>query len=199
MKQLCRYARHLHLSLAACSLAAVLSGCYVPENFSARAFIHRDGSYRFEYTGKLVFAPAAESAADGRLSADDTRMLQAGTAELRKDKHIISAAYEGNARYNVRYVKEGSLKDYSFVFMSEQSKLLRLSYDKSKNRVTMAGPAIDRKALDRMKRANVSCSGELTITTDDPVLESNGVKTAEGYRWTFGGITAAPMLTVALK
>ena len=35
---------------------SLFAGCYVPENFSANADVRSDGSYRFEYTGDLVFA-----------------------------------------------------------------------------------------------------------------------------------------------
>ena len=179
---------------------SLFAGCYVPENFSANADVRSDGSYRFEYTGDLVFALAAQAAAKGKLSASDEAKLKSGESELLKDKRFLSAKYTGKARYAVHYISEGNIKNGSFEFLSERTRLIKISYDKAFDQVLISGTAVDQKTLDRMKEAGVACAGELVVTTDSKVVETNGEKRENGSRWCFSAKPGkGPRMVIRLK
>ena len=68
------------------ALSLFLSGCFLPENFTAKVTVHKDGSYIFAYDGTLVYALALSAAAEGKLTDKDEKKF---SAEAEKMKRMV--------------------------------------------------------------------------------------------------------------
>ena len=100
----------------------------------------------------------------------------------------------------MHFISEGDVRKGSFEFLSDQTRLIKISYDKASNQVLVSGTAVDQKTLDQMKGAGVACAGELIVTTDAKVAETNGEKRENGSRWCFSAKPdKGPRMVIRLK
>lgn len=81
---------------------ALLSGCLVPERFSAKIDVQPDASYTFQYSGTAVHAlAAAQIKKTGSLSEKDQNGLKMEAEKLSKRPDIRRAEYKGDGRYEL--------------------------------------------------------------------------------------------------
>ncbi len=94
--------KSVFLSSLCLSIVMFLSGCFIPEKFTALIEVAPDASYDYRYAGTAVYAlAAAEIKKSGVLSAKIDGDLRAQAKAMTKDKDIRSANYIGNGRYEL--------------------------------------------------------------------------------------------------
>ena len=72
---------------------ALLSGCWIPEQFDAKVVFNKDGSYTFTYDGTLTFALALAAAQKGELSAKDEAAFKQEAVKLAREPGFKKVEY----------------------------------------------------------------------------------------------------------
>lgn len=75
-------------------LLFVLSGCYLPEKFTGRVDVNKDGSYTMTYDGTMVNVRA-------RKEHIDPQDLQKDAIEIGKDPEVKYIKYIGHEKYRI--------------------------------------------------------------------------------------------------
>lgn len=90
------------LLVTAFACVALLSGCLIPERFSAKVVVAPDASYTFQYSGTAVHAlAAAQLKKAGSLSEKDQNSLMMEAGKLSKSPDVKRATYKGDGRYEL--------------------------------------------------------------------------------------------------
>ncbi|MFB9244908.1 hypothetical protein IV454_09295 [Massilia antarctica] len=189
--------------LPACACAALLlSGCLVPERFTARAAFQADGSYEYSYAGTAVHTIAAgQLAKGGKLVPKDEESLGSDAAAIRHDQDIRQAEYKGNARYDLSVEgkrQRGQALDLLGV--------LRVATDKD-GVVTLAAGKLDNKEKASMAKLGIKLDGTLSVTVpiSAQVLSHNATSTPSffgligTYSWKIGSIEQRPEMKIRFK
>ena len=152
-------------------IVLIISSCFVPEKFSVKVQIEKDGTYTFTYDGILthVFARAAE--VEGKLSSKDKKEMKKIESDFRKEPGFKKVKYIGKGRFKVLYEKTGS-RDEPFFFLSKEINLFSIVFDKDKT-IKITGFQIDKKSLTELEQIKVKIDGELEILTNASVLNHN--------------------------
>ena len=74
-------------------ILALLSGCWIPEQFDAKVVFNKDGSYTFYYDGTLTFALALAAAQKGNLSAKDEASFKQEAVKLAREPGFKKVEY----------------------------------------------------------------------------------------------------------
>ena len=94
--------KRLISAITAIALAAVLSGCLIPERFTAKIDIQPDASLSYEFDGTAIDPMAVmKMQQHGMLSEKEQQSLAAEAQKLRQDPDVKKAVYTGKARYQL--------------------------------------------------------------------------------------------------
>ncbi|MDQ1814743.1 hypothetical protein RBA41_15640 [Massilia sp. CCM 9210] len=189
--------------LPACACAAVLlTGCLVPERFTAKTAFQADGSYEYSYAGTAVHTMAAGQLAKGsKLDAKDEESLENAAAKMKRDRDIRQADYKGNARYDLSVEgkrQRGQALDLLGV--------LRVATDKD-GVVTLAAGKLDEKEKASMAKLGIKPDGTLSVTVpiSAQVLSHNATSTPSffgligTYSWKIGSVEQRPEMKIRFK
>lgn len=193
--------KSLHTSATAIICAALLSGCLVPERFSAKVEVEPDASYTFSYAGTAIHAlAAAQLKKTGSLSEKDQNGLKAEADKLSKSPDVLRATYKGNGRYELEIEskkKAGQPLHLLNIFSVRTDKdgVMTLSSselkDKDKRELEELGITIDGTMYVRLPKNAEVISHNATST---PTFGMFGT-----YSWKIGGIDQRPMMKVRFK
>ena len=193
--------RKLPIFATVISCLALLSGCLVPERFSAKVEVEPDASYTFRYAGTAMHAvAAAQLKQTGSLSVKDQNDLKAEADKLSKTPDVRRAIYKGNGRYELEIEskkKTGQPLNMLDLFSVRTDKdgIMTISSvelkDKDKRELEKLGITIDGTMEVRLPKNAEVISHNATST---PTLGIFGT-----YSWKIGRIDQRPMMKVKFK
>ncbi|MEG0922098.1 MAG: hypothetical protein RSD57_17620 [Comamonas sp.] len=192
---------HTVIALACC---AALTGCLVPEKFSASADFKTDGSYRYQFDGTVVNALAAmEIQKNGKLSDQDRAKVQKALDKEASRPGMQKLQATSDTRYALKY--DGELKMNEKHSGSPYFVLNVSTRDWKERRVlTVSGPQIKPKEQKELEQLGIKPSGKIAITlpADAKVLQHNAKGTpgllSKAYTWDVGSLGDKPSIQFQL-
>jgi hypothetical protein len=162
-------------------VAALLSGCWIPEEFDAKVAINADGSYTYSYSGILTFAPAFVDAKQGTLDAHGEAKVAELIPQLRQNG-FRKADYLGKGRFSVSFERTIAKGQPSY-FLSKEWQIFFIGYQGDGNLVVGAYRP-DANTLQQLNALGAKVNGTLSVTVGRglQVLKHN----AESEPWLYG-------------
>jgi len=147
---------------------SAISSCYFPSDFIADLQIDQEGRYRFTFVGKITDLSMARRIFSGELEGLEVqKRVEMTERDLRRDKSFKDIVYEGKARFDVKYQREGYIVgERSFNFIQPNSRFLTLTYNKNTGEITMTGGKPNKKHADTLEEADLKFNGTLRIWTN---------------------------------
>ena len=180
--------------------AGVLSGCLVPEKFTAKVDVKSDGAYSFSYSGTAVNAlVSAQLVQGGKLSDKDRQALDAEAERMRSSKEIRKAVHKGNGRYELEIEQEKAAGKPLSVMDS-----FWIRTDKA-GVMTISSIEIKEKDKREFSRLGLTINGtlEVRVPKDVEVISHNATSTPTwgfgAYTWKIGRIDERPMMKLKFK
>lgn len=147
----------------------VLTGCYVPENFTARVDVHKDGSYTMTYEGTMIHVLAIGT----RLSAKNERMFASEAQSIARDSEVKHIEYLGRGRYRLSMEVNRGFGQAGYLFgkdikvisaIPRKDKILQIFVDNMKP-----------KDIHKLKSYGLNIDGKLVVSVPKgmQVLGSN--------------------------
>lgn len=187
---------------ASLALAVLLSGCLVPERFSAKVEVQPDASYSFQYSGSAVNAlAAAQLKQTGVLSEKDKVALKGETDKIAKNPDVRRVSYKGDGRYELEIVskkKAGeSLKMFdAFSVRTEKDGVMTIAAIEIKDKV--------KKDLEKMGLL-IDGTLEVRVPKNAEVISHNATSSPSffgmfgTYSWKVGRVDQRPVLKLKFK
>ncbi len=181
---------------------ALLSGCLVPERFSAKINVQPDASYTFQYSGTAVHAlAAAQIKKAGSLSEKDQNGLKMEAEKLSKRPDIRRAEYKGDGRYELEI--ESKKKAGESLRMLD---IFTVSTDNN-GIMTITSNEIKDKEKRDLEQIGIKIDGtlEVRLPKNAEVISQNATSTPTffgmfgTYSWKIGRVDQRPILKVKLK
>jgi hypothetical protein len=184
--------------ILACVAAASLSGCLVPEKFSASLDFRPDGSYNYKYEGTAVHALAAAALKQGhQLKKSDEEGL---AREAEKGSKIpgVKVDYLGSGKFKL-------VTDQHMQLGRSGAVMCIVSATKDPSGVITVSPptlkADDRKKLAEMG-IRVDGKVEIRLPSNAKVVSHNAQDTPglfnKAYRWKIGSMEDQPSIKFKL-
>lgn len=182
--------------------AAFLSGCLVPEHFSATVDVHPDASYTFKYSGTVVNAlAAAQIKESGALSEKDEKNLQDEVEKLSKDPDIQQVTYQGDGRYELAIEskkKPGEALDMLDIFFVKTD---------ADGVLTITSSEIKEKGMKELEALGMTIDGTLEVQLPEnaEIISHNATSSPSffgmlgAYSWQIGSIDQRPMMQIKFK
>lgn len=166
------------------AVAAVLTGCYLPDKFRAEIRISRSGAFAVTYEGELVYAPLYADLVQGKLSPQEApEKIAVAERDLRRDSGFKSVESLGNGRFSVSYEGMGAVGGRGFfTFIRRNADILSI---KSRDgAMVIRANALSAVDGQRLMQLGLGMTGEFRVTTDAPVREHNAaaVRSYAGYQ-----------------
>ena len=181
---------------------ALLSGCLVPERFSAKIDVQPDASYTFQYSGTAVHAlAAAQIKKTGSLSEKDQNGLKMEGEKLSKRPDVRRAEYKGDGRYELEI--ESKKKAGESLRMLD---IFTVSTDMN-GIMTITSNEIKDKEKRDLEQIDIKIDGtlEVRLPKNAEVISQNATSTPTffgifgKYSWKIGRVDQRPVLKVKLK
>lgn len=189
-------------------LLAVLAvtGCYLPNEFTADLRITPDGNYNFTYDGQLTYLPLLEKLDKGQMTQEETtESVKAVAQDLARDKGFQQITYGGNATFVVRYKRIGNiLAEKSFTFVRLNSRLLSIERARDGAAIDIFGDKPNTEDAKRIEATGIVMRGTLRIQTEAQVERQNATEvmqvTPAVYVWKIDGVDKpSPRLVIATQ
>ncbi len=191
-------------ALIATTVATIaLTGCFIPEKFTASVKMASDGGYSYQYRGLTAFVPALLEMQKSKsgLSSKQEHDLQLQTEKLSKSPDVQKATYTGNGRYD--FVIGGARKpgqsanvlDAFHVFTDKEGLI----------NITSVGLKPADKAELQKLGLQIDGKLEVTLPKNAEVVSSNATSTPTffglfgTYAWKIGSIEERPMMKIRLR
>lgn len=181
---------------------ALLSGCLVPERFSAKIDVQPDASYTFQYSGTAVHAlAAAQIKKTGSLSEKDQNGLKMEAEKLSKRPDVRRTEYKGDGRYELEM--ESKKKAGESLRMLD---IFTVSTDKD-GIMTITSNEIKDKEKRDLEQIGIKIDGtlEVRLPKNAEIISQNATSTPTffgmfgTYSWKIGRVDQRPVLKVKLK
>lgn len=185
-------------------LAGVLlvSGCLVPEKFTAEATLNRDKSYSFAYTGTMVFLPyrmeqggAGDDSGKGKDTRDAKMAVIARELREKEGGSFRKADHVGNGVLDVDYAVAGTLAE-TYYFPSREAPVI--SFEPKADGTLVVEGKVKEKDWEELKKIGIEVAGKFSLKTDAEVVEHNAEKTpglfSGAYVWTIGPGKPPPLM-----
>ncbi len=185
----------------ATACATLLTGCLVPERFTAKVDVNSDASYTFHYAGTVIHAvAAAQLKKTGSLSKLDQDNLAAEATKLSKTPDVRKASYKGAGRFELEiesHKQSGQPLQMFDIFYVKTGK---------PGEMTIASAEINAGAKQQLETIGITIDGTLEVrlpknaevlshnATSKPLLGMFGA-----YSWKIGGINSRPQMTIRFK
>lgn len=185
---------------AAIAPVLLLTGCLVPERFSAKVDVQSDAGYTFRYSGTALHAlAAAQIKQAGSLSAKDEKGLKSEAEKLSKNADVQKATYKGEGRYELEI--EATRKAGQSLQMLD---IFSVRTDKD-GVMTIASSEINAKGKRELEQLGITINGslEVHVPKNAEIISHNATSTPTfgfgSYSWKVGRIDQRPMMKVRLK
>ncbi len=186
--------------LAAVTCTALLSGCLIPERFTAKVTVQPDTSYTLRYSGTAMHAmAAAQLKQTGSLPAETEKGLSANAEAMKKDPDVRAADYKGKARFELEI--ESNKKPGK---ASELLGILSVRTDKD-GVMTISSLEIKEKDKRELEKIGLSVDGtlEVKLPRNAEVVSSNATSSPTlgfgSYKWKIGQIDQRPLMKIKFK
>lgn len=179
--------RRLPLLAAA---AALLAGCYLPDDFTVDMQMADDGRFAFVYDGALTQLPFLQRIASGELEGERlAEYVGIYERDLRRDSGFKQVEYESQARYRVRFERAGDLRrsrQFSFPRRNAAFLGLRIRED---GLIELFGDKLPKQHRDELIARGFQTRGSLRVWVSGEVLDHNADSVTPGapplYSWRF--------------
>lgn len=153
---------------------AVLSSCYVPDDYTAEIRVTRTGKYGMAYVGPLTWAPLYGQIARGELDQEEAESQAAGfLTALKQDSNFTSVSSLGRGRYDVRYDRRGRFtKTQMLSFVRRNARIFELRAVED-GRVFISGRRASDIQADQLEQIGLQTQGLMRVVTDAAVLAHN--------------------------
>jgi hypothetical protein len=186
--------------LVALVFSVPLSGCLIPEKFTASIAVKPDGAYAYRYEGTAVHFLAAVSIKEkGSLAEREEIGLRQEADKAAKTPGIKKIVYVGNGRYNVAIDQELKVGQQASVLP-----LFGMTQDNDGVYV-ISSPAMKAKDVEQLKALNIKVIGEakVTLPSNAKVIKHNADSTpgffGNAYSWKIGSIEDQPAIRFTLS
>jgi len=154
-------------------LLLMLSGCFLPENFTAFVKVSKNGNYSFNYNGNLAYVPALSAIKNGSFGTKDEKTLKEQVKELKKEPDFKDVRYIGKGRYKIAVEHAGKAGE-SYYFISDQLKIFSIENQKD-GTLKIAAFELSKKDIDGLKTIDAKVVGKLTVSIEKgiKVIEHN--------------------------
>lgn len=194
MKRLSRF-------LAAVVCLALVTSCYVPDNFEAEIRVTKDGSYGLTFIGVLTYAPLFGQIARGEIDAEHAKENERMFLEqLKRDDAFKQVTSLGKGRYQVRYERTGRFAGahQMVTFVSRQEPMFRVRTTED-GTLEINGSGRGQLYAKRLEEVGLKTQGLFRIVTDAAVTSSNAQFTRQSpapgftiYDWRIRSFTDPP-------
>jgi hypothetical protein len=179
-----------------------VAGCWIPEKFTARVVINKDGSYSFTYDGILTFALALAAAKEGKLSPKDEAAFKKEEEKIRKEPGFKKVTYTGNGRYEVLVERERKQGEPTY-FVSRETKIFSV-VPKQDGTIEVSGLKLTEKDLAELRKIGAKVDGYLKVSVGKgvEVVKHNASSTPKffglfgDYEWHIKSPDVAPFIIV---
>lgn len=182
---------------SALACVILLTGCLVPERFSARVSVQPNGSYTFRYSGTAVHAlAAAQIKKAGTLSEKDQSDLKSEAEKLSKNPDVRKATYKGDGRYELEL--ESSRKPGQPLHMLD---IFSVRTEKD-GVMTIASRDIKEKDKHELEQLGITVNGtlEVTLPKNAEIISHNATSTPTlgfgSYSWRIGRFDQRPIMKI---
>lgn len=189
------------LAAGACA-ALLLTGCLVPERFTAKTAFQSDGSYEYSYAGTAVHTVAAGQLDQGNQPGTKQEAgMRDATVKIERDGDIGQATYNGKARYDV--VVEGKRQRGQALDLLG---MLRIQTGPD-GVLTLQAGKLDDKDKASMAALGIKLEGKLSVTVpiSAEVISHNATSTPSffgligTYSWKIGSLEQRPEMKIRFK
>ncbi|MBX9724474.1 MAG: hypothetical protein K2X81_23895 [Candidatus Obscuribacterales bacterium] len=180
----------------------ILTGCLIPEKFTAKIDVQADASYAAKFSGAVVNPLAAvELAQKGKLAEKDELALKNDVASMSKNPDVKAVKYLGNGRYDLvlesRKAAGQPLKMLDiFNVRTTKDGIIEISSspidDKSKKQFAQLGIKID-GTLD------VTLPKNAEVISHNATSEPTFFGLFGTYSWKIGRVDQQPSIKFRLK
>ncbi len=155
------------------TLAAILlSSCFIPDNYEAEVWVHKDGSYEFFYEGELHYAPAVEKIRNGEFGEEELDDMLDIEEDLFESDGFMDAEYIGDGKFRIDVVMP-LMPGEDYHFISEDIVIFSFKHDEDGNLV-IKGHELDEDNLAAVRSLGIKMEGELVVRADKGVkIKSN--------------------------
>lgn len=184
------------------TMAVILSGCFVPEQFDAKVTINSDGSYIFSYDGTLTFALALAAAQKGALREKDEDAFREEGLKLAREPGFKKVDYLGKGRYRVLVEKSGKAGE-PYYFLSKESKIFAILPQQDRS-ISVSAIRPDEKSIQQLKSIGAKIDGTLTVSVAGgvKVIKHNAQSQPSafgllgGYKWQIKSPDENPLIVI---
>ncbi len=159
-------------------LTVALSGCYLPESFSADLTLARNGDYHFTYKGQLRQAALAKDLLDGTVTPEEEKKRAVQILnDLERDPAFGPSSYAGRGVFNVSYDRKGNiLTEKTFNFVRRNSRILQMLYHEDSRTVEIRGASVPVQYMDTLQAMGYVPNGKITVKTTVHVRRDNATE-----------------------
>ncbi len=185
--------------LATLAATSILTGCLVPEKFTASVTMKPDGSYNYKYDGTAKNVLVMQAIKEKKpLSSKDEAYLKAEVEHKAKGKGVKKLNYLGEGRYELTVDQELAL--------GQQAELMPvIAVSKAKDDViTIASMELKPKDREAYKQIGIQMDGtvEVRLPSNAQIITHNASGTPwffnKAYSWKIGSLDQAPKITFKL-
>lgn len=175
---LVRSCRRLQAAGLLLILTVALSGCYLPERFTADLTLARNGDYHFTYKGRLRQAALAKDLLDGKVApAEEKKRAAQILNDLERDPAFGPSSYAGRGVFNVSYDRKGNiLTEKTFNFVRRNSRILQMMYHEESRTVEIRGGSVPVQYMDTLQAMGYVPDGKITVKTTVHVRRDNAAE-----------------------
>lgn len=188
--------------LATITATAALTGCFIPEKFTASIKMANDGGYSYRYDGLTAYAPAIldMKGTGTSLTAKKEHDLQEQAAKLGKAPDVQKATYAGNGRYE--FVIAGERKPGQEVNVLDAFRV----FTGKDGVINITSVALTAKDQAELQKLGLKIDGKLEVTLpkNAEIISSNATSSPTffglfgTYTWKIGSIEERPMMKIRL-
>ncbi len=166
----------------------LLTGCYLPNNFSLNMQISKTGKYAFEYDGTLTHLGFLQKIGRGEFNKEEMAVnIEKYRYDLIRDKGFKEVTYQDQARFYTKYSFKGDIKKrkmHSFV----QRRGWFMSIRKTKpDVIEIKGNKLPKRYIDELTASGFNSYGTVRLWTDAKVGFHNAENVVSGeltlYEW----------------
>lgn len=174
--------------LAFAATAILLTGCWLPDDFTIDLNIRADGRYAFRYEGAMTAIPLLRTISDEQPSpAKEQELAEVYRQDLLRDSAFEEVRYLGLARFQVKYQRKGDIvENPTFYFVRTNSKILAVT--QANGVVSIFGDRPPQAYRKELIAKGFDVKGTVRVWTDAPVIASNAQRSVDGapkrYEWT---------------
>jgi len=168
-------ARRLRVLFTGLFCLALLTSCYIPDQYEAEVRLTKDGSYGITFLGILIYAPLYGQIVRGKIDAEHAKNNERMFLEqLKRDEAFKEVVSLGKGRYRVRYELEGRFvgSHQMVTFVTRQAAIFRVLTTESGN-VVLNGSGQGKMYAKNFEELGITSHGLMRIVTDAQVLEQN--------------------------